>query len=67
MTTMKFFYYQRISTGAWSPRKSPDRPDGRGAEGKRHSILGVIELPPEQWDLSITDLQKIHPLVEKVA
>lgn len=59
-----WFYWQKTITSKWAPVKS-DRPPGKSSYGGwRGETKGLIELPADQEDWSLTKLMSFYPLDE---
>lgn len=59
-TPLPFFYWQRTTTGKWTPVKAIDRP-GKRAESKGPRTSPVIELDPDLRTLTLKQLAMIYP------
>lgn len=58
----KFIFWKRSPFGSFSIQASETVPDLKAADGKRHTIRQIIELPVEHRDLTLHELEKLYPL-----
>lgn len=52
-----YYYEQRNSFGKFTPRKSPNKPDGSLPEGRRVKIRNVNRIPQQWANATLSNLQ----------
>lgn len=52
-----FYYEEKTVLGRWTPRTSPDRPDGKSVEGTKRAMRNVQEVPPAMQAFDLDSLR----------